>query len=663
MLNPYGFGNAFADAADIETPEDVERFIGGGQVAWHVFNTEHQSLQFTALGGSDLADQSDRLYSPPQLQIEEHKALDGTVTDLAGNINYLNWALNLVHHYTAGRFIDATTSIGWMRDQRTESNPYQVGQGLPSGISTPTAGDVQIEFDFRDASRTMSFYGQEQFLTLDQHLTLSAGVTAQRTTDNGLINAYYTYPKYAAAYRLPQFVGFINELKLRIAEGLSGTDPNYGVRYTGNNNLILDHDAGAPAVFTPLLAGDPTIRPETNAEIETGFDATMFKSRAQFSFTVYQKRISNLLLQAGLAPSSGENAEWINGGQFTNRGAEISLAVTALQMHNGLTWVSTGTFARNYSVMDYLPVPGFPAGDQFGGPFGTYFIEQGKPVGWVVNSSVTNAAGVPEGVGNSQPDFTASWGNEFNLQRFHVYGLFDWVKGGTVSDLTTQYFDFGPGLLADTAASAARVASLEAGGVPYVFPGSYLKLREVTVSYDLPEEWVARVPSLHVTSARLQLVRAKPARCGTRTTPGSTPRSATSGTSRWPVARKSRRIRPREASSSHSTWGCSHDRYDSCRRERRLDRPVATCRGLAVGVCTHRRHAHALLACSDPAVPNYNRPASTQQRSGSATRNGSVLGHCAGRRAKRSAMCLRTCKRCRPSAAMPATSPTLTADI
>ncbi len=505
VLNPYGFGNAFADAADIETPEDVERFIGGGQVAWHVFNTEHQSLQFTALGGSDLADQSDRLYSPPQLQIEEHKALDGTVTDLAGNINYLNWALNLVHHYTAGRFIDATTSIGWMRDQRTESNPYQVGQGLPSGISTPTAGDVQSQFDFRNASRTMSFYGQEQFLTLDQHLTLSAGVTAQRTTDNGLINAYYTYPKYAAAYRLPQFVGFIDELKLRIAEGLSGTDPNYGVRYTGNNNLILDHDAGAPAVFTPLLAGDPTIRPETNAEIETGFDATMFKSRAQFSFTVYQKRISNLLLQAGLAPSSGENAEWINGGQFTNRGAEISLAVTALQMHNGLTWVSTGTFARNYSVMDYLPVPGFPAGDQFGGPFGTYFIEQGKPVGWVVNSSVTNAAGVPEGVGNSQPDFTASWGNELNLQRFHVYGLFDWVKGGTVSDLTTQYFDFGPGLLADTAASAARVASLEAGGVPYVFPGSYLKLREVTVSYDLPEEWVARVPSLHVTSARLQL--------------------------------------------------------------------------------------------------------------------------------------------------------------
>jgi hypothetical protein len=247
------------------------------------------------------------------------------------------------------------------------------------------------------------------------------------------------------------------------------------------------------------------IRPETNAEIETGFDATLFNSRAQFGFTVYQKRISSLLLEASVAPSSGNDAEWFNGGQFTNRGAEISLAVTPIQMRSGLTWVSTGTFTRNYSVVDYLPVPGFAAGDQFGGPFGTYWIQQGKPVSWVVNSSVVNAAGVPEGVGNSQPDFMASWGNEFNYHHLHLYGLLDWVKGGTTSDLTIQYFDFGPGLLSDTAATNKRIAQLEAGGTPYVEPGSYLKLREVTLSYDLPDAWVTRMPFAHVTTARLQV--------------------------------------------------------------------------------------------------------------------------------------------------------------
>ncbi len=504
-FNPYGFANAFANANLIETPDNVDRFIGGGNVNWRIFTDEHQSLNFTALGGADLANESVRIYSPPQLQVEQHKSLDGTVTNLASNTNYLNWALNLVHHYTQGTNIDATTSIGWTRDQRTFSNPYNVGQGLPSGISTPTAASVQSVFDYRDASRTMAFYGQEQFLTLNQRLTLTAGVTAQRNTNNGNVDKYYAYPKYAASYRIPQFVGFLDELKVRAAYGVSGTDPLYGIRYTGYNNLDLQHNAGAPGVLTTEVINDANIKPETNAEIETGFDATMFASRAQFSFTVYQKRISSLLLEANVAPSDGNDAQWFNGGQFTNKGIEMSLAITPIQAKNGLTWVSTGTFTRNYSTVDNLPVPGFAAGAQFGGPFGTFYIQQGKPVSWVVNTSVTNAAGVPLGVGNAQPDFLASWANEFNYRRFHIYGLWDWVKGGTTSDLTVQYFDFGPGLLADTAATSQRIQSLINGGTPYVEPGTYLKLRELTLSYDLPERWLAGIPSLRFSSARLQL--------------------------------------------------------------------------------------------------------------------------------------------------------------
>ncbi len=504
-FNPYAAGNAFADAALIETPEDVTRFIGGGNISWHIFSTENQSLQFTALGGADLANQSDRFYSPPQLQIEQHKALDGTVTNLSSNTNYTNWSLNLVHHLTSGTNVDATTSIGWLRDQRTLSNPYNVGQGLPSGISTPQAADVQSVFDFRSASRTMSFYAQEQFLTLNQRLTLTAGVTAQRSTDNGDINKYYAYPKYAISYRIPQFVGFLDELKVRAATGVSGTDPLYGIRYTGYDYLDLQHIGGNPGVVTPTVINDASIKPETNAEIETGFDATMFKSRAQFSLTVYQKRISSLLLEASVAPSSGSDAEWFNGGQFTNKGIEMSLAVTPIQMHNGLTWVSTGTFTRNYSNVDFLPVPGFAAGAQFGGFFGSNYIQQGKSVSWVVNTSFTNAQGVPEGIGNAQPDFIASWSNEFNFQRFHIYGLWDWAKGGTTANLTLSYFDFGPGLWADSAGTNRRIAQINQGLAPYAEPATYLKLREVTLGYDLPPQWLANIPALRFTSARLQL--------------------------------------------------------------------------------------------------------------------------------------------------------------
>jgi len=505
--NPWGFANMFADAYDVETPEEVQRFIGGGNINWRILNTEHQSLNFNALGGSDLAHQADRLYSPPYLQVEQHKALDGTVTSLSGDITYLNYNLNLVHHYTAGDYIDATTSVGLGRDRRSLSNPYQVGQGLPPGITTPSVGQVQSLFDTRNASRTMSFYGQEQFLTLSQRLTLSGGVTAQRSTNNGDINKYYAFPKFSAAYRIPQFVGFLDELKLRGAIGRSGTDPNYGIRYPDLQNLLFSLDNGLGAVRTNLTANDPNIKPETSSEIETGFDATMFKSRAQFTFTVYQKRVTNLLLQENIAPSAGIDAQWINGGQFTNRGAEISLAVTPVQLHNGLTWISTTTFARNYSVVDHLPVPGFAAGSQFGGPFGTFWVQQGKSISWVVNTNIVNAAGVPLGVGNSQPDYDMDFGNEFNFKRFHLYGLVDWRRGGTTSNLTNQYFDFGPGvgLLADTAGSIARIKGLIAGLTPWVEPATYLKVRELTLSYDLPTWLVSRLNMVQLSSARLQI--------------------------------------------------------------------------------------------------------------------------------------------------------------
>ena len=101
--------------------------------------------------------------------------------------------------------------------------------------------------------------------------------------------------------------------------------------------------------------GDANVKPESETEFETGFDATMFHSRAQFTFTVYQKRVTNLLLEAAVNASRGYDAQWLNGGEFTNQGAEISLATTPVQLRNGFTWVSTTSFYRNYSVVNALP--------------------------------------------------------------------------------------------------------------------------------------------------------------------------------------------------------------------------------------------------------------------------------------------------------------------
>src|SRR6185437_6145918 len=162
-----------------------------------------------------------------------------------------------------------------------------------------------------------------------------------------------------------------DDLKLRAAYGQSGTQPVYGVKYTPFNNSVTGGSAG---VFPNLLLGDSAIKPEHEAETELGFDATLFKSRAQFSATIYRKRISDLLLQANVSPSLGFDQEWLNGGEFTNEGVELELTATPVQLRNGFIWVSTTSFYRNYSVVNSLPVPAFALENGGGGNLGTFRV-------------------------------------------------------------------------------------------------------------------------------------------------------------------------------------------------------------------------------------------------------------------------------------------------
>jgi TonB-dependent starch-binding outer membrane protein SusC len=504
-INPFAVANPFADAVEIQTPEDVQRFIGGGNIDWSPYSTEHQSLHFRFIGGADFTTQHDQLYAPPDLQAMQQIAsgLPGVATVQNDLTDYINYSINAIHHYAPSPALDATTSIGFVRERRTDNAPDIVAQNLLSGVNSPTSGTVTSVFYNRDAAYDQSLYGQEQVLLLNERLALGAGLTAERTTNDGDISKFYMYPHYSASYRVPQFVGFLNDFKLRAAYGQSGTEPNYGVKYTPDTSALI---GGLATVYPEVQHGSPTIRPEAETEIETGFDATFFKSRAQFTFTVYQKRISDLLLQANVAPALGYSSVWFNGGEFTNQGIELALSATPIQLRNGFTWNTTETFYRNYSVVNYLPIAPFIVGSTFGGIFGQYgYLDPGRSVSELAAPGILTANGSPLQVGDFQPSYVVSLSQEFTWNRFRLYGLLDWHRGGNVINTSNLLLDFG-GTLADTALSQKRLAAWLGGSVyPYMEPASFIKLREVTLSYNLPQAWTTFISraGLNFTNARL----------------------------------------------------------------------------------------------------------------------------------------------------------------
>src|SRR5579862_76169 len=511
--NPFGFANPFADAAEIQTPDNVNRFIGGGTVSYQIFHTNTQDLKVSVIAGVDIANEKSIDYAPPGLQVEQHLSLPGTSNVNTSDNTYYNYSVNLVHHFTGLSFLDATTSIGESQDRRQLDNPNIVGQNLPTGISTPTAGTIQNAFEFKSDVKTQSFYGQEQILTLAQHLSITAGLTADRNSNNGSFARYYLYPKFAGSLILPTFAKFIDEFKLRSAYGRSGTAPEYGFNYPNSASCTPVQNAGqhaTPCGYLATLGGislnDVHLQPELSAETEAGLDITMFKSRAQFSGTVYNKQVSDLVLFENPAGSSGISQEVVNGGRFHNQGIELSLQMSPIANPNGLTWISNATFYRNYSRVDALPNNNTPivTANQFGGAFGTSIVAVGRSISEVVNTKVTLPNGLNQQVGDATPADIMSFNQQLSFGRFHLSGVLDWYVGGTVANLTNAYYDGPLFLLADSAASLARQKAARTG-TPYVESARFVKLREVRLSWDVPDRWVKAAGQGHVRTMRIDV--------------------------------------------------------------------------------------------------------------------------------------------------------------
>ncbi len=488
--NYFGNANPFADTYDMTTPENIQRFVGGGSINWTPYSTEHQSLQVNVLGGADIAHVLDGLYAPSNIQFEQAQALPGVSTTQTADNSYINYSINLIHHYTGLSWLDATTSAGFLREKRDYNNPETVSQNLLAGLDNPSSGTVQTNFFHRNAARDQSVYAQEQLLLLDSRLSVSAGVTAERSTNDGDINKFYAYPHYAASYRIPQFVGFLDEIKVRAAYGASGTQPNYGVRYTVDSTQTY---AGAPGEFTSGIVGNPNIKPESETEIETGFDATMFHSRAQFTFTVYQKRVTNLLLEANTSPSRGSSYQWLNGGQFTNQGAEISLSATPIQLRNGFTAVSTISYFRNYSVVNSLAVPSFDV----------FYVDvtPGRSVTDIVNATYS---GVQPQLGDVMPDFTMDFNQEIHYGPFNATAVVQWNKGGAMMNQTELYYDYGS-LWGDSTYAANWAKRFNANDYNWIEGAGFVKLRSVALNYTLPNKWFAGLAGGRFSSVRLSL--------------------------------------------------------------------------------------------------------------------------------------------------------------
>jgi len=493
--NAFIGSNPLQTAALMQNDEDVWRFTSGTELTWNVASGETSSLRAVLSGGADFFTQKNALLFPPELQFEPQDGLPGTsLLSKSDNLN-LNLGSNLVHTYTGGGF-RATTSAGVQYARRDLDISRITSRNLIAGQPNVNSGtNVQVN-EVRQLIVNLGAFAQEEVLLMNDRLLLTAGIRGDRSSLNANSHKYYLYPKAATSYLLARNgSGFVNELKLRGAYGESGNEPLYGQKFTpltATNNI-----GGLPGLVVGATTGSATLKPERQREIEVGLDGQLSRSRLSFEATVYQKSISDLLLTRTLAPSSGLVSEIFNGGKLRTRGVELAVGIVPLQTRS-TSWYVRTTFSANRSKITDLPVPAFETGG-FGTSLGAFKIELGHSATQIVgNDTLPDGRDTVRTLGDANPDFRMAFISDFNWKNFGFHVLADWQQGSEILNLTRLLYDFG-GVTVDYAdpipgstvtVGQARLSGFGTVASNYIESATFLKLREVSLSYELPSSTV-----------------------------------------------------------------------------------------------------------------------------------------------------------------------------
>ncbi len=503
-----GNNNPFQNAEIIKTPENVYRLIGSATGVYNLVAQERQTLDLTLRGGVDSYSYQSKVISPATAYIEQVNALPGTIVNSQANVLNASLGGSLAHRIIRSAFT-ATTSAGFGQSRRNSDVVANSGRGVFPGVTNVSAATQIFTTEDQAINKFFSLFAQEEFLTLGERLLLTAAVNGERSSNNGDAKKFYAYPKFSASYRVPFTPTRIDDLKLRLAYGRAGNAPQGG-KYTFLSTLIQEGVSGYRA---STVKGFPGIRPEIASEIEGGLDLTAFSGRMRLSATQWRKQIDNLVLQASVAPSTGFTSLSINGGQLVTHGTELELGMTPIQTDR-FNWVSNTTYASNKGKITRLPVaPFIPISGSFGTRFGNAFVQQGQLVTvlqaingcTVLNTNGTCSAAnrILTFVGNSAPDYQMGFSNDFTFGPVRFSSLFDWRKGGLGINLTNAYFDGSLG--ADSAVGNQRARDFAAGKAVYVENSGFVKLRELTLGYELPAGVTSRLFNGHAQAARIEL--------------------------------------------------------------------------------------------------------------------------------------------------------------
>lgn len=363
----------------------------------------------------------------------------------------------------------------------------------------------------------------------------------------GSENRWNNYYRISGAYRISEDIHIpgVQELKINAARGTSGQRPGFNWQYEQTS-------ISQGSLSSVRRKGNPFLKPSLTTETEYGLNARFlnrFDLYAAYSNQVVsdQFMIVNLFSPA----NAGKATQWQNVGDLESDTFEFSLNSRIIDKENvkwrvGINFSTTETMITKLNAPEQIVGPSDGANDEgvtfliregveFGSMYGRTFVsdlatmERQLPAGasigdYSVNSDgiVVETAtigtsdekaivkvdenGVPtfEKIGNQNEDFRVGLTSNFSYKNFDFYMLWDWKKGGDIYNKNAQWNTIAKrnvivdqtGKPADQKKTVTYYESLydtNQFNKYWVEDGSYVKLREVSLAYTLPQKHIDNI--------------------------------------------------------------------------------------------------------------------------------------------------------------------------
>lgn len=552
-------GNPLYGLANTAISNSNERLFGS-------FTARYRPTTWLSLDANYGADHAN--YIAHNLQNRGYLNTSGVPT--TGNLSYqtskdfsTNTQLNATaQHDFFG--LSSTTRLTYLAEQDNYQYFYVQGTKFNVG-NTPTLNaldptQLNANSNFQTV-RANDFYITQQFNYKDRYLAQIVG----RRDGSSLFGTDARWKNFyglSGAWRVSQDFDLpgVQELKLRYAVGTAGLRPQFADQYQ-------TYSVGGGSLSKSTL-GNPDLQPAVQRETEFGINAS-FLNRFDGEIVSSERRTTGAFLTVPLSVplNGGFSSQVQNAATVAGRTLEGSLNTRVIQ-RTDLQYSFSLTASRTHQHIDQLGRPPFQVGSSSQGQ-AIFYYRQGEDLGVIygarfdtqvsqmldnpANAGVsldslkkiysvndlgyvvkTSTIGLPSEapikyvnksgssvvkIMSGTPDFNWGLANTVHYKGFTLYGLLDGTHGGQIYNFSKQWMfqDLRSGDIDQSkkAAGSKHAYDLYTNGFYnaldpdsyFVENGGYVKLRELSVSYDLGTHFLSQVGLGHaLRGAKISLI-------------------------------------------------------------------------------------------------------------------------------------------------------------